>query len=177
MCIAFDVGERTALRLGRERHGNGAESGLGPGLPVSIGLADEGDFPRRGRVDSVDAQVDPGTGTIRCRAVVPDPEGLLMPGMFARVRLVTGGPKKTLLVRAEAVRTGDAEYSLLVVNDQGLVERRAVKPGKLYDGLRAVDEGLREGEWVIVAGFDEAKTGATVEPKRIAMPIPAPASP
>jgi RND family efflux transporter MFP subunit len=82
--VYFDVDERTALRL---RQGK-----LKAGLPVAVGLAGEQGFPHRGTVDFVDNRVDAKTGTLRVRAVLANAEGLLMPGLFARVRLFVEQP-------------------------------------------------------------------------------------
>jgi RND family efflux transporter MFP subunit len=168
MCVGFDVDERTVLRLGRESREK-TRSSLEPGLPVLVGLADEQSFPRRGKVDSVDTRFDPARGTLHCRAVIPNADGLLLPGLFARVRLVTGPASKALLVSEGAVLTLLGQSYLFVVNDRDVVERRTVRLGVLHDGLRAVKEGLKEGEWVVV-GVTAMKAGMTVKPERVAMP-------
>ena len=67
-------------------------------MPVQVGLADEEGFPRRGQIDSVDGQLDPNTGTIHCRVTIPNLDGILLPGLRAEVRLITGPPRKVLLV-------------------------------------------------------------------------------
>jgi RND family efflux transporter MFP subunit len=170
MNVDFNVDERTVLRLGRERREGKTRSALESGLTVLVGLADEEGFPRRGQVDSVDTRFDPANGTLRCRAVIPNPDGLLLPGLFARVRLVTGAPSKALLVSGDAVLTDQGQRYLFVVSDRDVVERRTVKLGMLHDDLRAVKEGLKEGEWVVVDGLETVKAGMTVKPERVAMP-------
>ena len=167
MYVGFDVDERTFLRLGREQaRRSGRSPPWRPGLPVLAGLADEEGFPRRGQVDSVDTRFDPARGTLRCRAVVPNPDGFLLPGLFARVRLITSAPSRALLVSEGAVLTDQGRNYLFVVSDRDVVERRTVRLGERYDGLRAVKEGLKEGEWVVVDGLDAVKADMTVKPEQ-----------
>src|SRR5262249_38712806 len=148
--VAFDLDERTLLRL-RLKGGKEGE------LPVLMGLANEDSFPRRGKVDSVGVQVDPNTGTLRCRAVLPNPDGHFLPGMVVRVRLVTSAPHNALLVTEQAILTDQGQKFVYVVTDKNAVERRAVKLGSAQDGgLRVVTEGLKADEWVVVRGVKEA---------------------
>jgi RND family efflux transporter MFP subunit len=161
MYVGFDVDERTVLRLGRERRAGKGTSALGPGLPVLVGLVDEESFPRHGQVDSVDTRFDPATGTLRCRAAIPNPDELLLPGMFARVRLMTGAPSRAILVPERAVGTNQGQDYVFVVNDRRLVESRPVKLGGHRQGLVVVKEGLKEGEWVVADGVAAVKAGMT----------------
>lgn len=177
MGVAFDIDEHTALTLLRERCGDGSGSSLGPGRPVLMGLADEVGFPRRGQVESVDTQFDSGTASLRWRVAVSNSDGLLMPGLFARVRLTTSAPRPALLVRGGATRKDGQGDHVFVVNDRGLVERRLVRLGGMHDGLREVKSGLKEGDWVIVAGFDTAKAGTAVKSEKVPMPGSALVSP
>jgi RND family efflux transporter MFP subunit len=94
MYVYFDVDERTALRMWRAAREGKAKAATE--LPVAMGLADEKGFPHRGKVDFADNRVDPKTGTLRMRAVLPNADGLLVPGLFVRVRLTTSEPHKAL---------------------------------------------------------------------------------
>jgi len=170
MYVSFDIDERTFLRLSRKRREGHARSALESGLPVLVGLVDEEGFPRSGRVDSVGTRFDPDKGTLPCRAVVPNPDGLLLPGLFARIRLITGAPSKALLVAEAAVLSDEGRRYVFVVNDQGVIEQRPIRLGELHDDLRVVKEGLKEGEWVVVAGLNVVKAGMTVKPEQVAMP-------
>jgi RND family efflux transporter MFP subunit len=147
-------------------------------LPVFIALAEEHDFPHRGTVDFLDNQVDPSTGTIRVRAVLPNASGLLTPGLFVRVRLPMGEARPAVLVTDRAVGTDQDRKYVLVVTDQNVVEYRPVRLGGLHDGLRAVTEGLTPKEWVIVNGIQRVRPGATVTPQKVSMrPGPPAAAP
>jgi RND family efflux transporter MFP subunit len=93
MYVYFDVDERTYLNLRRAMRDGKIKAAKEEELPVAVGLANEGDFPHRGKIDFVDNRVDPNKGTIRMRAVLPNTDGLLVPGLFARVRLTTTDKK------------------------------------------------------------------------------------
>jgi RND family efflux transporter MFP subunit len=171
--VDFDVDERAVLRLRRTtvaRNGTAApESVAATAPPVWVGLADEEGFPHPGSISFVDNQVDPSTGTIRVRAVLPNPTRMLAPGFFVRVRFPLSAPHPTLLVADRAIGTDQDRKYVLVVNDQNTVEYRQVKLGGLHDGMRAVVDGLAMGEWVIVNGIQRARPGAVVAPQKVAM--------
>jgi RND family efflux transporter MFP subunit len=156
-----------------------APPALGAGLPtpptpnpqkpalfeVTLGLGDEEGFPHRGMVDFVDNQIDANTGTLRMRAIFPNPERLLSPGLFVRVRLPLGAPHNALLVPEQALARDQAKKKVYVISDQNKAEYRSVKVGRLYGGLREVTEGLKPGERVVVSGLQRIRDGVTVVPK------------
>jgi multidrug efflux system membrane fusion protein len=173
MYVYFDVDQQTVLNLTRLRRAGKITSEAGTSLPVRVGLEDERDFPRQGRVHSVNIPISPKTGTARWRAVIPNPDRLLLPGMSARVKLVTSPPYKAVLVTDGApplwqdVRAGsDVAY---VVTDQGVVQRRVVIPGSQQGGLRVVIKGIRADEWVVIDSGGEV-AGVKVIPERVPMP-------
>ncbi len=170
MYVNFDVPERTVLRLARARGQGTSKAALMSGRAVQVSLADEHGYPHRGRIDSEDTRLDVNTGTLRCRAVVSNPDGILLPGLFAQVRLVTGAPFKALLVADSAVMFDQGKAFLYVVNDRGVVERRRVQLGRDHDGLRAVSEGLKGDEWVVVGSLNRVGHGLKVMPEQVAMP-------
>jgi multidrug efflux system membrane fusion protein len=143
----FDVDERTLLRALR-RFQEEKRPGLKDGavLPVELGLADEGDeYPHPGRIDFINNQLDPSTGTIQVRgefsnaAETPGGRRLLRPGLFVRIRLPMGSPYEALLVPQAALGTDQGRKYLLVVNDQDVVEYRPVAAGpQQADGLQVV---------------------------------------
>ena len=173
MCVAFDVDERTALRQRRAvREGKPGAKGEAE-LPVAMGLADEEGFPHPGKVDFIDNRVDPDKGTLRMRAVFANADGLLVPGLSARVRLAIGGPYKALLVPAEAVGFKDGQWFVLVVGEKDVVEWRTVVEGPRQDGSWTVKEGLRENDRVVVGGPKGLRPGTTVRPREASVPAPA----
>lgn len=132
-------------------------------IPVEIGLADEEGFPHAGQLDFVDNQIHPETGTMCARGVFHDAR-YLTPGMFVRVRLPIGPPHQALLVSERAIGTDQARKFLLTVDKDQVVQYRQVQLGALYDGLREVEAGLSDDEWVIVQGLQRARPGLTVSP-------------
>ena len=118
----FDMDERTFLQCRRHLRDKIKEK-----QPLFLGLASGPGLPHRGVVDFMDNSVDPKTGTIRFRGVFPNGEKLLMPGMFARVRLPLGEPHKALLVDESAVLSEVGKSYVLVVGDKNVARRREVK--------------------------------------------------
>lgn len=175
MFVSFNIDERTFLKLGREARKDKGKPPLLSGFKVLVGLSDEGGFPHPGRVDSVATRFEPNEGTIRCRAAFPDPDGFLLPGLSARVRLVTSAPYRVLLVTEDAVRNDQEGNHVFVIDDRDVVERRPVTLGSRDDGLYVVKQGLKEGEWVAVTNLSAMEAGATVKPLRIEMPPRPPA--
>ncbi len=132
--------------------------------PVQIGLADEQGFPHRGQMDFVDNRLDRQTGTIRARAVVPNPDRLFTPGMFARVRLIGSGMRKVVTIPEVAVSTDQDRKFVYVLNADSTVAYRNVTLGRQADGQRRiVDDGLKPGERVVVNGFARIRPGARVK--------------
>lgn len=155
--VYFNVDETTYLdALAKAR--------TGAPLRVEIGLADGGPA-QAGRLDFVANHLDAGTGTVRVRAVVTNTDGRLRPGLFARVRLVTGAAKPTALIHDQAVRAEQGRRFVLVVGQGGKLEYRSVKLGGVEGGLRVVTDGLRVGEQVVVKGL--VGPGMTIRPKTV----------
>jgi RND family efflux transporter MFP subunit len=149
--------------------------------PVLIGLANETGFPHVGRLDFVDNQVDPAAGTIRVRAVVPNPSHLFAPGLFARVRLAGGTTRQVSLIQDQSVGTDQDRKFVLVLKPDSSVEYRAITVGRLVDGLRIVESGLKAGENVVINGQLRVRPGMRVAAKHATMIVtvaaPAPAIP
>jgi len=180
--VDFDADERALVRLRKAtiaRDGVATpEAVRAAKLPVFVGLGDESDFSHQGTVDFVDNQVNPSTGTIRVRAILPNPKRLFEPGLFVRVRVPVGESRSGLLVTDRAIGTDQDRKFVLVVNDKNVVEYRPVKLAGRHDDLRAVTEGLAPGEWVIVNGLQRVRPGATVAPQKVSMrPGPPAAAP
>jgi RND family efflux transporter MFP subunit len=176
--VNFDADERALIRVQKARIAqvgkSTPENARAANIPVFVALADETDFSRRGTVDFVDNQIDPSTGTIHIRAVLPNVDRLLSPGVFVRVRLPVGEAKPGILVNDRAIGTDQDRKYLLVVNDKNVVEYRPVKLGPRQGPLRAISDGLGAGDWVIVNGIQRVRPGVTVTPQKVSMrPEPA----
>jgi len=137
-------------------------------------LSDGSSYPHRGTAEIVDRQVGVTTGTISVRGVFPNPEELLRPGQFAKVRAVVDLRKGALLVPQRAVREVQGNYEIGVVSADESVDLRKVQVGERVGSLWIVGQGLKPGERVIVEGLDKVRVGEKVK----AMPAdPEPAAP
>lgn len=145
--VYFESDEQTYLR--QARNDANVRSGRNP---VRVGLAGEDGYPHEGELDFLDNQVDARTGTIRARAVLPNPDRSLTPGLYARVQLVANAPEPTLLVDDKAVLTDQDRKYVYVVGAGKTAERRDIVPGRMVDGLRVVEQGLAAGDQVVVGG-------------------------
>ena len=110
-------------------------------------------------------RVVPTTGTLELRAVFPNGDRKILPGLFARIRLPVR-ETAAFLVPQEAVGTDEGGPYVLVVNDQNQVEQRHVKTGWVVDRLRVVEEGLTEKDWVVIRGIQKAVPGQQITPQR-----------
>lgn len=136
--------------------------GLANGSAVEIRLADEPDYRWRGRLDFTDNNLDPGSGTIRTRAVVTNAGGVLAPGLFGRLRLASGGTRNALLVPDTAIATDQTTKQVLVVEADGTVATRPVELGPQVGSLRVVEKGLALGDRVVIQGVQMAAPGKKV---------------
>ncbi len=147
-------------------------------IPVEIGLANETGYSHTGIVDFVDNRVDSSTGTIRARAVFANPDRILTPGLFVRVRVPFGDPQPSLLVPEVAIGSDQATKFVMVANPENVVEMKTVDLGPTTDdGLRVVRKGLEAGDRVIVNGLLRARPGAPVAPHEEGQPPGPPAGP
>jgi multidrug efflux system membrane fusion protein len=148
---------------------------------VLIGLANEPGFPHQGTLDFVDNRVDRTAGTIRVRAVVANPAHQFAPGLFARVRLAGGRTRNAALVQDQSIGTDQDRKFVLVLKPDSTVEYRAITLGRVVDGLRIVDSGLKPGENVVINGQLRVRPGMKVAAKRtdmlVAASAPVPAAP
>jgi membrane fusion protein (multidrug efflux system) len=131
-------------------------------------LADGTVYPHKGTFFLADRQVDVKTGTIRIAALFPNPDNLLRPGQFARVRAVTQTKEGALLVPQRAVTELQGGYHVAVVTDDNKVEDRSVKVGTRVGALWVIDEGLEPTATVVTEGLQKVKPGMTVTPKTFA---------
>ena len=162
----FDIDERNALRLSRQ-----LAAGDMKYPPVQMGLADEEPmFPHEGIIDFVDNRLDTNTGTWHMRCSFRNPDGFLKPGLFVRIRFLYGELQKVILIPEEAITADQDRKYVYVINDKEQIEHRQVKIGKIRNGSRAVTEGLKGDERVVVKGVQRVRPGVTVVAKPAAPP-------
>jgi RND family efflux transporter MFP subunit len=172
----FEADERSYLKYNRLALTGERPSSRDYHNPVWIGLDGEEGFPRQGAMDFVDNQLDRGTGTIIGRALVPNPDLTLTPGLFARLRLPGSGTFRAVLIPDEAVGTDQSQKFVFIVDDASIVQYRTVQLGSLIDGLRVVRDGLTVNDWVIVGGVQRVRPDMMVDAQREAIATPAPTS-
>ena len=158
---AFDVDEQSYLKVV-----NGAK---GQALPLQLGLADDEGYSLEGRLASVDNRLDSSSGTIRLRAIVDNPDGRLVPGLYARVRLGGANPRQAVLVDEKAIGTDQTKRFVLVVGADNQTAYREVQLGSVHDGQRVVETGLKAGETIVVNGLQRVRPGDTVQPNAVPM--------
>ncbi|WP_207459709.1 efflux RND transporter periplasmic adaptor subunit [Azospirillum sp. SYSU D00513] len=159
---SFDVDEQTYLRHIAPVRDAGD-------IPVRLGLANETGYSRTGTVEHVDNRLDSVSGTIRVRARFDNPEGRLVPGLYARVRVGGAAPYGAILIDERAVGTDQDRKFVLAVNAEDKVEYRPVTLGPLQEGLRVVTSGLTAGDRIVVNGIQLARPGTQVRANMVAM--------
>ncbi|GAB3313163.1 efflux RND transporter periplasmic adaptor subunit [Haliea atlantica] len=139
-----------------------------------VELLREGDriYPHRGRLDVADVTVDRGTSAVVLRAVVPNPDGELLPGMYVRVRLREAVQENAILAPQQGVtRDSQGGATALVVNDEDQVVQRQLEAARAIGGFWLVEKGLEPGDRLIVSGLQKVKPGAAVKPVTADIPL------
>ena len=147
------------------------------GVRITVQLEDGSTYPHPGRLQFSGVQVNPGTGAVTLRAVVPNPDGILLPGMFVQTLLPTGVSSDALLLPQQAVTRDIAgKASVLLATAEHKVERRPVELGRAIGNQWLVRSGVAAGDVVIVDGFPRIKVGDTVSPQPLPAGVPAAAA-
>ncbi|HKZ07967.1 MAG TPA: efflux RND transporter periplasmic adaptor subunit [Methylomirabilota bacterium] len=155
MYVSFSVSEREALSVWRRRADAGG---------IRITLPDDTEYPLEGRVDFVDRAVDPRTGTLALRATFRNPQRVLQPGQYMRLRVLLEERPAALVVPQAAVVESQGSASVYVVGADHKVQARPVKMGPRVGELWVVEDGVKPGEQVIVKGLQRVQPGMAVEP-------------
>lgn len=171
--VVFEGDERIYLKYqARAREGGRPSSRSAPN-PVRVGLASDSDYPYTGTMNFVDNTINPATGTIQGRAVLDNPDGFLIPGLFARVKLLGVSSADALLITNVAVLTDQDRKFVYVVTDDNKAVRRDITLGDEVEGLRIVTEGLSAGDRIVVNGIRKIFfSGAPVVPTEVPMDDP-----
>jgi RND family efflux transporter MFP subunit len=155
--VYFDTDEQAYLKYMRTSNASRARA-----RAVSVGLANETGYPHEGTLNFVDNRVDRTAGTIRVRALLPNRNQLFAPGLFARVRLADNERRSVALVQDQSIGTDQDRKFVLVLKPDNTVEYRAITIGRVVDGLRIVQSGLKSGERVVINGLMRVRPGMKV---------------
>ena len=165
----FDIDERSFLAYSRMASQVRPTNGAG-GLPVLVGLATDREPNRPGRLDFLDNRLDPASGTMRVRAIFPNPDGLLTPGLFGRIRVPGSDRYRGVLIPDEAIGTDQDRRFVWVINPDGSFRPQVIRPGPRIDGYRVVRTGLTGEETIIIAGLQRVRPGGRVTPQPTELP-------
>ena len=166
MYVYADFDENSLLKFNQlVRDGKLLQDGDGK-VPVELQLGNEAGFPHRGHIESFDNRLDAGTGSILLRAVFPNQDGAIVPGLFARIRVPLSGEYKAVVVDESAVGTDQALKYVLTLSSSNTVQYRPVTLGPAIDGLRVVRDGLKPGEEIVVNGLARVRPGMPVVAER-----------
>lgn len=166
--VYFDIDERTVLRLRRLENIGAIVSAMKEAVQVNIALADSEEFAVNGKVDFLDNQIDPATGTLRARATVDNSDGLLAPGLFVRIKFPVGKAEPSLLIPEEAMASDQGRPFVFVVGKDGdktIAEARNVETGPLVGQRRVIRAGLETGDQVIVTGLQRLRRKMEINPR------------
>ena len=163
--VNFNVNEQDVLRIREDARKRGMTVNEIRQLPVEVGLQTETGYPHKGKLDYVSPSINASTGTLAVRGILPNPDRVLLPGFFVRVRVPFDEQKNALLVPDAALGSDQAGRYVLVVNADNVVEQRKVATGPLEDGLRVIESGLKGDDKVVVAGLLRAIPGQKVDPQ------------
>lgn len=159
MYVDFSISERDYLEFARAFKARGGQE---RDYPLTLILADDSPYPLTGGADMADRAVDPKTGTLAVRGVFPNPDGMLKPGQFAKVRALLENRKGALLVPQRAVIDIQGSKSVYVVDAKGQIEARTVAIGGIREGSFVIDTGLAPTDTVVVEGVSKVRPGTTV---------------
>jgi len=162
--FVFDASESDYLKYNRKALSGERRSSRDTPNPVRIRLLDEPSFTHLGTMDFVDNRVDPATGTITGRALVPNPGGFLTPGQFGRLQLLGSGEFDALLVPDSAILSDQSRRFVWALGKDDIPEQRVVEPGNLEQGLRIVRAGLQRDDRIVINGMQRVRPGARVTP-------------
>jgi RND family efflux transporter MFP subunit len=164
--FVFDMSERDFLLYQRAVSRGALPSTRDDETIVEAHLPDEDDWPYRGTMNFVDNQIDPGSGTIRARAVLPNPDLFITPGQFGRLRIPGSNPYDAIVIPDSAILTDQSNRIVLTVAEDNTVVPKIIRPGPSQPGgMRIVREGLTGDEKIIINGLVRAQPGGKVTPE------------
>jgi membrane fusion protein (multidrug efflux system) len=174
--VYFNISEREYLKVANAALAAGSKPER---VPLELFLVDGSLYPHAGKVAVLNRQVDVSTGTFKVAALFPNPDNLLRPGQYGKVRATMSVDKGALLVPQRAVTEVQGKYLVAVVGADNKVDIRPVTVGERVGTEWVIAKGLQSGEQVIAEGTQKVRPGATVTPKPFVAGAPAekPATP
>src|SRR5438874_11946828 len=163
--VYADVDENSLLKFNQLAQAKKLETNGDGKIPVELQLADEPEFTHRGYIESFDNRLNPETGSILLRAVFPNPDSRIVPGLFARIRVPLSQRYPALLVEERAIGTDQAQKFVLTLTTTNTLEYRPVNLGPLIEGKRIVRSGLEPNEKIVVNGLARVRPGMPVAPQ------------
>ena len=163
--VTFNVNEKDVLQIRAEARRRGLTSSDLKQFPVEVGLQTEDGYPHQGTLDYAAPTINQSTGTLAVRGVVPNPDRVLLPGYFVRIRVPIDKQQNALLVPDTALGSDQGGRYVLVVNADSVVEQRKVQTGPLDAGLRVIEGGLKGDDRVVTAGLLRVIPGQKVDPQ------------
>jgi RND family efflux transporter MFP subunit len=163
--VNFNVNEQDVLRIREEARRRGISVDELRQLPVEVGLQTDNGYPHKGKLDYISPTINQSTGTLAVRGILSNPDRVLLPGFFVRVRVPFDKQQDALLVPDVALGSDQAGRYVLVVNGDNVVEQRKVQTGPLEGELRVIETGLKPDDRVVTAGLLRAIPGQKVDPQ------------
>ena len=163
--VNFNVNEQDVLRIRAEARRRGITASDLTRLPIEVGLQTESGYPHKGNLDYAAPTVNLSTGTLAVRGVLPNPDRVLLPGYYVRVRVPFDQQENALLVPDVALGSDQSGRYVLVVNGDNVVEQRKVRTGQVEGELRVIESGLNADDRVVIAGLLRAVPGQKVDPQ------------
>ena len=163
--VNADIDEDTLLKFNELVYSKKLGTAADGKIPVELQLADESEFPHKGYIESFDNKLDPSTGSILLRAVFPNDDSRIVPGLFARIRIPLSERHDALLIDERSVGTDQANKFVLTLTASNTVQYQAIELGPLVDGKRVVRSGLAAGEKIVVNGMARVRPGMPVTPQ------------
>ena len=163
--VNFSVNEQDVLKVRAEARRRGMSPADLTKLPLQVGLQTEQGYPHQGNLDYAAPTVNQSTGTLAVRGVIPNPDRVLLPGYFVRVRVPVEQEQNALLVPDTALGSDQSGRYVLVAAKDNTIEQRVVQTGPLEGTLRVIEDGLKADDRVVVAGLLRAIPGEKVDPQ------------
>jgi len=163
--VEFFITENDYLQLAKKLRANQASGKTRDPLKLKLILSDGTIFDQTGKVDFINREVDAGTGALLIQASFPNPDGLIRPGQFARVRAVVEEMNNGMLVPQRAVSEFQGRFSVMAITDSNTVSQKPVEILGTYRDYYIIEKGVNPGESIIFEGLQKAKEGQKVDPK------------